>query len=398
MLNNVFENLTILDISEDVAGSFCSRLFGDYGANVLKIEPVHGAKLRTQAPFFENDTHHEKSFSFFTHNFNKKGITLNLESTIGKNIFKDLASRADLIVESFQPGRMKELGLDLPSLQEINPKLSMTSITPFGQTGPYKNYKSSELINYAMSLIMSISGVQGQQPLKHAGMQAEYEGGLFGAGATSISLFKSGLTGIGEHIDVSITECVASTMMATQSIYPFMGGTQTRRKAEGSNSEQAAQATKDGWVVWQTGGGASWEDIANFFEAPELLEPKFAVREQRIANGAELDEIVESYMKTKGKWELFRKASEARMLFGVAQTATELNECEQLKSRDFYHEIEHPYLGKINVPAELFKYSLTPFQMRYSAPTLGEHNEEIYIENLGFTAKQLVKLRQTGVI
>ena len=107
-------------------------------------------------------------------------------------------------------------------------------------------------------------------------MQAEYEGGLFGAGATSISLFKSSLTGIGEHIDVSITECVASTMMATQSINPFIGGTQTRRKAEGSNSEQAAQATNDGWVVWQTGGGASWEDIANFFESPELPMDKLA--------------------------------------------------------------------------------------------------------------------------
>tara|TARA_A100001037_G_C15142201_1_gene634380 strand:- start:237 stop:1433 length:1197 start_codon:yes stop_codon:yes gene_type:complete len=398
MLNNVFENLTILDVSEDVSGSFCARLFADYGANVLKIEPINGVKLRTQGPFFENDPHYEKSLSFFTHNFNKKGITLNLETSIGKNIFKDLASRADLIIESFQPGFMKQLGLDLPTLQQINPKLSMTSITPFGQTGPYKNFKASELINYAMSLIMSISGVQGQQPLKHAGMQAEYEGGLFGAGATSISLFKSGLTGIGEHIDVSITECVASTMMATQSIYPFMGGTQTRRKAEGSNSEQAAQATKDGWVVWQTGGGASWEDIANFFESPELLEPKFAIREQRIAHGSELDNIVESYMKNKGKWELFRKASEARMLFGVAQTATELNDCEQLQSRGFYHEIEHPYFGKVNVPAELFKYSATPFKMRYPAPTLGQHNEEIYIDNLEFTAAQLVKLRQIGVV
>ena len=103
-------------------------------------------------------------------------------------------------------------------------------------------------------------------------------------------------------------------------------------------------------------------------------------------------------MKTKGKWELFRKASEARMLFGVAQTATELNNCEQLKSRGFYHQIEHPYMGNVNVPAELFKYSATPFQMRYPAPTIGEHNQEIYIENLGFTAQQLVKLRQIGVI
>lgn len=398
MLNNVFENLTVLDISEDVSGSFCARLFGDYGANVLKIEPVHGSELRSHGPFFENDPHLEKSFSFFSHNVNKKGITLNLTSSIGKNIFIDLASRADLIIESYKPGYMNELGLGLDELQRINPKISMTSITPFGQTGPYKNYKSSELVNYAMSLIMSISGVQGNQPLKHAGMQAEYEGGLFGAGATSISLFKTSLTGVGEHIDVSITECVASTMMATQAIYPFIGGTQTRRKAEGSNSGQAAQATKDGWVVWQTGGGASWEDIANFFESPELLEPKFAVREQRIANGAELDEIVERYMETKGKWELFRKASEARMLFGVAQTASELNNCEQLTSRNFYHEIEHPYLGKVNVPAELFKYSATPYQMRYPAPTLGQHNSEIYIDNLGFSAPQLVKLRQSGVI
>jgi crotonobetainyl-CoA:carnitine CoA-transferase CaiB-like acyl-CoA transferase len=398
MMNNVFENITILDLSEDVAGSFCARLFADFGANVLKIEPSKGSKLRKSGPFFGNDPHHEKSFPFFIHNLNKKSITLNIETKIGKSIFKDLASRSDLIIESYSPGYLKSIDLGFSDLEKLNPKLSLTSITPFGQTGPYKNYKSSELINYAMSLIMSISGIQGQQPLKHAGLQAEYEGGLFGAGATAMSLFKTDLTGIGEHIDVSITECVASTMMASQSIYPFIGGTQTRRKSEGSNSGQAAQATKDGWVVWQTGGGASWEDISEFFESPELLEPKFADRAQRISNGPEMDEIVENYMKTKGKWELFYKASEARMLFGVAQTPAELMECEQLKSRDFFHEIEHPYLGKVKVPAELFKYSHTPYKLRYPAPTLGQDNIEIFENNLGYSRQQIIQMKELGVI
>ena len=397
MLDGALSGVKVLDLSEDIAGSFCTRLMADYGADVLKLEPPGGASLRRMGPFHHDDPHPEKSLFFLLLNLNKKGATLNLATDTGQAILKRLAEHVDVIVETYRPGYMDSLGLGYETLSQINPGLIVTSITPFGQDGPYSQYKGEEIVEYAMSMIMSISGVQGREPLKHGGFQAQYEGGLFGAGATSMALFGQLNTGQGEHVDVSITECIASTMMATQTIYPFIGGSQARRRAEGNEFENPMPC-KDGWIIVQAGGGATWEDLANFFEAPELLEPRFADRAQRSKNGAAMDEVIINSIKDREKWELFTKAAAARMLFGLVQTPSELVDCPQLESRDFYREVDHPVIGKIKVPAELFKLTETPYQLRMPAPTLGQHNQEIYVEGLGYTQQEFVQLRQLNVI
>jgi crotonobetainyl-CoA:carnitine CoA-transferase CaiB-like acyl-CoA transferase len=397
MLEGALNGVKVLDLSEDIAGSFCARLLADYGADVLKLEPPGGAALRRMGPFYHDDPHVEKSLFFLLLNLNKKGATLNLETSAGQTILKRLAQHVDVIVETYPPGYLTSLGLAYDDLRRLNPSLVMTSIAPFGQTGPYADYKGEEIVEYAMSMIMSISGLQGREPLKHGGFQAQYEGGLFGAGATAMALFAQQNTGQGEHVDVSITECVASTMMATQTIYPFIGGVQARRRAEGSMFENPMPC-QDGWIIVQAGGGATWEDLANFFEAPELLEPRFADRVQRAQHSKEMDQIILESIKNKSKWELFPKAAQARMLFGIVQTPSELAECPQLESRNFYREVEHPVMGRLKVPAELFKFSETPYQLRRPAPTLGQHNREIYVEGLGYTQQEFCQLRQLNVI
>jgi crotonobetainyl-CoA:carnitine CoA-transferase CaiB-like acyl-CoA transferase len=397
MLDGALSGVKVLDLSEDIAGSFCARLLADYGAEVLKLEPPGGAGLRRLGPFHQDDPHPEKSLFFLLLNLNKKGATLNLSTAAGRTILKRLAGHVDVIVETGRPGDMDSLGLGYDQLSQINPALVMTSITPFGQDGPYSQYRGEEIVEYAMSMIMSISGVQGREPLKHGGFQAQYEGGLFGAGATSMALFAQMNTGQGDHLDVSITECIASTMMATQTIYPFTGGSQARRRAEGNEFENPMPC-KDGWIIVQAGGGATWEDLANFFQAPQLLEPRFADRAQRTRNGAEMDRLIIDAIKDREKWDLFPRAAAARMLFGLVQTPSELVNCPQLASRNFYREVDHPVIGKIKVPAELFKLSETPYQLRMPAPTLGQHNQEIYVEGLGYTRQELVRLRQLDVI
>jgi crotonobetainyl-CoA:carnitine CoA-transferase CaiB-like acyl-CoA transferase len=397
MLDGALSGVKVLDLSEDIAGSFCARLMADYGADVLKLEPPGGASLRRMGPFHHDDPHPEKSLFFLLLNLNKKGATLNLTTDTGQSILKRLAEHVDVIVETYRPGYLDSLGLGYDTLSQINPGLVVTSITPFGQDGPYSQYKGEEIVEYAMSMIMSISGIQGREPLKHGGFQAQYEGGLFGAGATSMALFAQLNTSQGEHIDVSITECIASTMMATQTIYPFIGGSQARRRPEGNEFENPMPC-KDGWIIVQAGGGATWEDLANFFEAPELLEPRFADRAQRSENGADMDQVIINSIKDREKWELFPKAAAARMLFGLVQTPKELVECPQLESRNFYREVEHPVIGKIKVPAELFKLTETPYQLKMPAPTLGQHNQEIFVEGLGYTQQEFVQLRQLNVI
>ncbi|MYC29500.1 MAG: CoA transferase [Chloroflexi bacterium] len=397
MLNGALEGVKVLDLSEDIAGSFCARLLADYGADVLKLEPPGGAALRRMGPFYGDDPHPEKSLFFLVLNLNKKGATLNLESLTGQDILKRLVPQVDVIVESYRPGYLSSLGLGYEDLQELNPALTVTSITPFGQDGPYSQYRGEEIVNYAMGMIMSISGVQGREPLKHGGFQAQYEGGLFAAATTSMALFGAEFTGQGEHIDVSITECVASTMMATQTMYPFMGGTQIRRRASGSMFGHPMPC-QDGWIIVQTGGGASWDDLSEFFECPEMLEERFADRAQRAVNGEELDRIVIESISERSKWDLFPKAAEYRMLFGLVQTPSELAQCPQLESRNFFREIEHPVIGQVRVPAELFKLSESPYGLHRSSPTLGQHNREIYVEGLEYNSQEFTQLRQMNVI
>ena len=387
----------MLDLSEDIAGSFCGRLLADYGADVLKLEPPTGASLRRMGPFFGDDPHPEKSLFYLLMNLNKKGATLNLETVTGRNILKRLVPHVDVVIESYRPGYLTDFGVGYDDLVAENSSLIMTSITPFGQTGPYSQYKGEEVVNYAMGLIMSISGIQGEEPLKHGGFQAQYEGGLNGAASTSMALFMQGNTGEGQHIDISVTECVASTAMATQTTYTFMGGTLPRRRPSGSNFGHPMPC-KDGWIIVQTGGGATWDTIAEFFGDPQLKEPKFADPAQRLRNTVELDQVVLDSIKERGKWDLFTKAAEARMLFGLVQTPSELLECPQLKSRDFYREIDHPVIGKVKVPASLFNLSLTPYQYTRPAPTLGQHNSEIYVDGLEYSREDFVRLRQLDVI
>ena len=397
MPEGALNGVKVLDLSEDIAGSFCARLLADYGADVLKLEPPGGAALRRMGPFFHDDPHPEKSLFFLVLNLNKKGATLNLETLTGRAILKELSQHVDVIVESFRPGYLASLGLGYDVLEPLNPSLILTSITPFGQDGPYSQYLGEEVVSYAMGMIMSISGIQGREPLKHGGFQAQYEGGLNGAAATAMALFLQGNTGQGQHLDVSITECVASTMMATQTMYPFIGGIQPRRRPKGSMLGNPMPCA-DGWVIAQTGGGASWQDMAEFFKSSEMLDPRFADRAQRLQNAEELDEVMVNSIKSRGKWELFANAAKARMLFGLVQTPLELANCPQLESRQFYREVEHPVIGKIKVPAVLFNFSLTPYMLRAAAPTLGQHNQEIYCDGLGYSREDLCRLRQMNVI
>ena len=386
----------VLDLSQNIAGSFCARLLADYGADVIKVEPPAGAALRRQGPFHHDDPHPEKSLLFFVLNVNKLGITLNLQASGGPELLKKLAADADVVVETDKPGYLDSLGIGYDALRQINQRLVLASITPFGQTGPYSQYDGDELQCYAMSTIMSISGVRDREPLKHGGFQAQYEGGLNGAGATAIALFHQSMTGQGQHIDVSITECVASTMLATQSMYAYTGGVQARRPAEGTLFGNPMPCA-DGWVIGQTGGGATWDTQVDFYGMEELRDPRFSEAAQRTDNGAEMDALMVEGIKDRGRWELFHEASQKRMLFGLVQTPEDLASCPQLESRGFYREIQHPVMGQVRLPAVLLNMSATPYQLHRTAPLLGQHNAEVYAE-LGLNSQDLTRLRRMDVL
>ena len=397
MDGGVFEGVKVLDISQDIAGSFCARLLADYGADVIKVEPSSGSALRQMGPFFKDDPHPEKSLFFLVTNLNKRGITLNIDSPEGAGLFRKLAESADVVVESYKPGYLSGLGLGYEDLEGLNPSLIMTSITHFGQSGPYSQYEGEEIVDYAMGAIMSISGTSDREPLKHGGFQAQYEAGLNAAGATAVALLVQTNLGVGQHVDVSTVECVSSTMIGNQSMYSFTGGIQPRRKPLGTQFGQPMPCA-DGWVLNQAGGGATWNDIADFYEQPILKEQRFSNQTLRNENGEELDALLVDAIKDKGKWDLFEKASRMRMLFGLVQTPEELARCPQLESRGFYRDIEHPVMGALKVPAVLFNLSQTPYSLGCSAPTLGQHNTDVYCSEMGTSEEELTRWRRSGAI
>ncbi len=397
MLASVLDDLVVLDLSQGVAGPLCARLLGDYGADVIKLEPPGGDCGRRMPPFFGDDPDPEKSLFFLLANLNKRGVTLDLARPEGAELFRRLARTADVIVESFAPGYLASLGLDHATLAQDNPGLVMTSITPFGQTGPYRHFKGSEIVAYATSGIMAISGTTDREPLQHGGFPALYEAAMNGMLATNVALLTRDLGGAGQHVDVSIQEVVTSSLVINQPYYSFAGGVQGRRRPEGSSFGHVMPC-KDGFFVTQEGGGVTWDGIAEFFGREELKDPRFADPTQRLLHGHELDAIVLDAAKDRTMAEMFTTASEQyRMLFGIVQTPEDLAGCPQLEAREFYQEVDHPVIGRIRVPFRLWNMNVGGATCRRPAPLLGQHTAEV-LAQLGCSAAEIGALRQQGVI
>lgn len=394
---SVLDDLRVLDISQGIAGPLCAKLLGDFGADVIKVEPPGGDYGRRLPPFFQDDPDPEKSLCFLTMNLNKRGVCLDLEHPEGVEIFKKLARNVDVIVETFPPGYLASLGLDHASLERENPGLIMTSITPFGQTGPYSSYKGGEIVSYATSGLMSISGGSDREPLKHGGFPGQYEAGLNGTLATLVGVLCRDLTGAGQHVDISVQEVLASTLVIQQPFYSWIGGVQGRREPKGKLFGNITPC-KDGYFVCQAGPD-NWDRIATFFGREELREERFADANQRAANGQELDEIILDATKDRTMAEMFKTASEQfRLLFGIVQTPADLAECPQLEAVGFYQEVEHPVIGRIRVPFRLWNMSSSPAQYSRPAPLLGQHNLEVYTEFLDCSEDDVHELRERGIV
>jgi crotonobetainyl-CoA:carnitine CoA-transferase CaiB-like acyl-CoA transferase len=398
MLPAALDDLKVLDLSQGLAGPLCAKMLGDFGADVIKVEPPKGDVGRSMPPFFGNDPHPEKSLIFLLANLNKRGIRLDLENESGRELLRQLAQKADIIVESYKPGYLASLGLDYAALSRENPGLIMVSITPFGQTGPYSQYENEEIVTYGLSGIMSISGTADREPLKHGGMQAQYEGGLSGFVGAMAALYSRDLTGEGQQVDLSLQDVVASTLIIHQPFYSWAGAVQGRRQPGGSSYGQV-QRCKDGYFVWQTGGGAEWEDIAEFFGHEKLKEERFSTVPGRTVHGEELDNLVLESTKDRTMKELFTTASEKyHMLFGIVQEPKDLAQCPHLEARDFFEEVDHPVIGRIRVPFRMWGMSDSAATYRTPAPLLGQHNDEVYREELGLDAARLKTLQANGVI
>ena len=391
------EGLKVLDLGHQIAGPYCARLLADQGAEVIKIErPGTGDVSRAMAPYAGDDPHPEKSLTFLYLNYGKRSVTLDLKSPQGREVLLDLVRESDVLVENFEPRVMPSLGLDYQTLAAVNPKLVVTSISNFGQTGPRRDWRGNDLIDYAISGVMSISGYAGREPLKHGYFQAGYVGGLAGSIPTMAALLSREMTGRGQHVDVAIAEALTSTLLLTVPYYTYMGETQTRRAPIGEAFGNCAQA-RDGWVVAHSPRSGEWGDFCDVVGAPSLKDPKFATARGKIANAEELDEVLGAALKRQDRFALFEEANRKKILFGVVQTPEDLARCRQFESRGYFHDIDHPVAGRLRYPGQTFEASESGFGISRRPPLLGEHTGEV-LSALGYSDCKINSLREGGVV
>ena len=400
MIQQALDGISVLDLGEYVSGPYCAKMLAAFGAEVIKVEkPGKGDVARRMGPFPGDEPHPERSGAFLYLNTGKKSITLNLESATGLQIFKELVGTTDVLVENFQPGVMASLGLDYTTLESINPRLVMTSITGFGQSGPYRDYKMSSIVGYAMSGHQYINGEPDREPLQGPGPQPEYQGGLHGFFGTMAALYSREDTGQGQQVDVSIMECLTGFHQFTIIRYTYGGEIKSRT---GNRYESSYPITiypcKDGHVALSASSPQQQELLYALVGMPELGEdPRFISPLDRIANAEAYDALVMPWFQERTKEEIFHTCSQWRVPCAPVTHPGELLSDPHFREREFFVEVDHPEAGKLPYPGAPFRMSETPWQTD-RAPLLGEHNEEIYCQRLGYSREDLVKLRERGCI
>ena len=397
MADQALTGIKVLDLSQNISGPYCTKLFADYGAEVIKIEPPEGDPSRRAGPFLNDDPHPERSGLFMHLNTNKLGITLNLETATGADLFKELVRDADAVVESFPPGTMASLGISYEELESINPRLVMVSVTPFGQTGPYKDFVFTELTAWAMGSRMSITGQMGREPHPLGGNAAQYLAGTQAATSGMGALMGAALHGIGQHVDVSMQETLLGAVDARLLFTEYTKEVATR----GDNPAAGFQFCQDGYVQFPANfvQPRQWNRVVRLLDMPELMEdPRFATPGDRGVHRDDLDAIILPWLLDRSKYQIAEAAQAEGVFAAPVLDVGEVVESEHFASRGYFVEVDHPETGPVRYGGAPFQMRETPWDIRRPPPMLGQHNVEIYCDRLGRTREDLVKYRQTGVI
>jgi len=412
--NLMLESFRALDLTNE-QGFFCGKVLADLGVDVIKLEKPSGDPARNIGPFYQDKPTMETSLFWFGYNANKRGVTLNIESCDGREIFERLVKTADFIIESFPCGYLDGLGLGYQRLSEINPRIIMASITPFGSTGPYKDYKSCEIVNMALSGLMNLSGDPDRPPViisfPHACMQA----GSQAAVAMLAACYWRNESGKGQHIDIAIRESLIQ-MIAQTLAHWEINRVQVKRAGQyrigwGPGLVRQIWPCKDGFVIFLLGGGGvrvrtnkaltDWLDnegkASNFIKEFDWENFDMAATTAEVIE--KLEEDIGKFLLYHTKAELFEEGAKRRVDIYPINDCQDIAQEIQLKERSFWREIEHPELGiNLTYPDAFIKCSETNVGMRNRAPLIGEHNEDIYITEMGFSHTELSNLKQNNII
>jgi crotonobetainyl-CoA:carnitine CoA-transferase CaiB-like acyl-CoA transferase len=395
----------VLDLADE-KGAYCGKLLGDLGAEVIKVEHPCGDRMRLRGPFFKNEVHPEKSLFFLYFNTSKGSITLNIEDPAGQDIFKKLVATADVVIESFPPGYLDVLKLDYRRLKKINPKLVMTSITPYGQKGPLSRYKAADINIMAMSGYMQLVGEPDGPPMVLGGEQSFYPGSQYAAVGTMAALFyRDAVSGRGQHVDVSMQEAMIS-FWHEQTPVPMWQKTKENNTRVGVMDAMVTPCglypCKDGWISLCVVTPQEWDALAQWiYEVtgnPEVLKDEYKgglISRMPVRDMVNVL-VMEFTDKLTGR-EIFLEGQKRKIVVMPVNDVPSLLDDAQLNARNFWVELDHPVVGRLKYPkGALYSDAIgAPFK---AAPLLGEDNERIYCKELGYTKEDLAVLRTAGVI
>ncbi|MCJ7521460.1 MAG: CoA transferase [Dehalococcoidia bacterium] len=378
---------------------YCTKQLADLGADVIRIEPPGGDPVRSIGPFYHNQPDPEKSLYWFYFNTSKKSVTLNIESVDGREILKKLVKTSDVVVETFRPGYLDGIGLGYSSLKEINPGLIMTSITPFGQTGPYKDFKASDLIGLAMGGFLFICGWEDEPPTRVAGSQAYNMASVNACAATLIALYHRDMTDEGQYVDVSMQQCVAHSLQWVTQMYDL----QKRIMVRSGRLGVPLQECSDGWAnmiaLFDWDVFVAW--LASVGEAADLADEKYKDMDYQIRPEVRqhITEVTDTFTKSHDKKWICEDGQKRHIIAIPCNNARDVVENPQLCERSFFADVEHAELGDtVKYPGAPYRLSETPWKIARRPPLIGEHNPEIYINELGFTQGELAALKEQGII
>jgi crotonobetainyl-CoA:carnitine CoA-transferase CaiB-like acyl-CoA transferase len=405
------QGLRVVDLTIFLSGPFCTQLLAGLGAEVIKVErPISGDPARFNPPYvdsrgvhFESPRPDSLSLSILKRNRNKRSVTLNLKTERGKDIFRELVRKSDIVTENFSPGTMKRLGLDFEALRAINPGLIYCCISGFGQYGPYRDRTAFDVIVQATSGVMASTGFSDGPPLRTGMSVGDLVASLYAAVGVLSALRFRNFTGKGQMIDVSMMDGLFSFLLdEAKDFYSSLGMPDRSGNHRRRMTPFGVYETSDGHVAICIGSDKDCHELFRCMGRDDLIaDPRFCTLEARWKNADAVNAAVEQWTKCRAKAEVVAELAQHQLPCGPVQSISEVRADPQLAARDMIVPIEHVLFGKVdNVVAAGFpiKMSESPGDFDLPAPLLGQHNEEVYTEILGMTSEEIRLLAKEGVI
>jgi len=401
MAEQLLTGLKVVECGNLVSAPYLGKLFADLGAAVIKVEEPDGDLARKRGPFPGDTPHAEKSGLFLYLNANKKGVTLNLRTPRGHALLQSLCAQADVVIHNYRPSEMTEMGLEFDKLHYSNPGLIMTTISYFGLTGPHKDYNAYEITGTNAGgwafISPGASDYPELPPLKAFGHQADFQGGVHAAVATLGAYYHKLLTGEGQHVDVSIQECLAAILEMNFMHWTY-GGKETSRLGRRSIYPWCMLDCKDGKVFVVNVEEDQWQRMVELMDNPEWAT--LDIFKDRVTRGQNYDALYPFLQEWAANWtvnDLYRAGQERRICFAPVNTMADLFASEHLKAREFFVQISHQVAGTLTYPGAPFKPSEGGYAIHRSAPLLRQHNNEVYTK-IGLSQTEIDDLRKQGII